>query len=180
MVTSVLEEGTATFRGVHYQVSDATCSPGPIQVPRPSLMIAGQGEQILLRIVAEHADLWNTQGSPDRLKHLIEVMQRHGDRIGRDLDDIEKTIAIPLCYSRSKDMEETDMKMAAVLGRTTPAEVRRQMMIGSKQECLDQIGRYVEVGVTHFILVSVRPFDVEEITRFAQEVIPPHNSADPK
>jgi alkanesulfonate monooxygenase SsuD/methylene tetrahydromethanopterin reductase-like flavin-dependent oxidoreductase (luciferase family) len=171
IIKGMLAEGTATFHGVH-QVSDATCSPKPIQVPRPPLMIAGQGGKILLRIVAEHADMWNTQGSPDRLKHLIEVMQRHGDRIGRDLDEIEKTVAIPLCYSLSKSEEQRDMKMAAVLGRTTPAEARRQMMIGSKQECLDKVGRYVEVGVTHFTLVSVRPFDVEEITRFAQEVIP--------
>jgi F420-dependent oxidoreductase-like protein len=172
IVKSMLEEGTATFDGVHYQVSDATCSPRPIQLPRPPLMIAGQGEKILLKIVAEHADMWNTQGSPDRLKHLVEVMRRHGDRVGRDVGEIEKTVAIPLCYSRSKSEEDQDMKMAAVLGRTTPAEARKQMMIGNKQECLDKIARYVEVGITHFTLVSVRPFDVEEITRFAQEVIP--------
>ena len=171
IVKCMLEEGTATFQGTHYRVSDATCRPKPIQAPRPPLMIAGQGEKVLLKIVAEHADMWNTQGSPERLRHLIEVMRRHGDAAGRDVDQIEKTVAIPLCYSAGKAQEEHDLKLGAALGRTTPENARQQMMIGGKQECLDKIAQYLEVGVTHFTLVSVRPFEVEEVTRFAEEVI---------
>jgi len=61
-------------------------------------MIAGSGEKVLLRIVAEHADMRNAQGSPERMRHLIDAMRRHGDKVGRDVDRIEKTIAIALCY----------------------------------------------------------------------------------
>src|SRR5438445_6002127 len=142
-----------------------------MQAPRPPLMIAGQGEKVLLRIVAEHADMWNTQGSPDRMKDLIEVMRRHGDKIGRNIDEIEKTVAIPLCYRADKDREQRDMQLAAVLGRTSPEEARKQMMIGGKQECLDKIAQYQRAGVTHFTLVSVAPFELDMVRRFAQEVI---------
>jgi F420-dependent oxidoreductase-like protein len=171
IIKGMLIEGKTTFHGKHYDVRDALCSPKPIQTPRPSLMIAGQGEKVLLRIVAEHADMWNAQGSPERMTHLIEVMRRHGDKIGRDVDEIEKTVAIPLCYRASKDREERDTNLAAVLGRTSPDEARKQMMIGGVQECLDKVERYQRAGVTHFTLVSVHPFELDEIRRFAQEVI---------
>ena len=171
IVKAMLSEGKTTFHGRHYHVTDALCSPRPIQAPRPPLMIAGQGEKVLLRIVAEHADMWNTQGSPDRMKDLIEVMRRHGDKIGRNIDEIEKTVAIPLCYRADKDREQRDMQLAAVLGRTSPEEARKQMMIGGKQECLDKVEQYQRAGVTHFTLVSVAPFELDMVGRFAQEVI---------
>jgi hypothetical protein len=80
--------------------------------------------------------MWNTQGSPERMRHLIEVMRRHGDKLGRDIDEIEKTVAIPLCYKGSKEREERATKLAATLGRTSPEEARKQMLIRGADECL--------------------------------------------
>ena len=171
IIKGMLTDGQITFHGKHYDVRDAICSPRAIQVPRPPLMIAGQGEKVLLRIVAEHADMWNTQGSPDHLKHLVEVMRRHGDKLGRDIDEIEKTVAIPLCYRANPEGEQQALMLAAALGRTSPEEARKQTMIGGAQECLDKIELYQRAGVTHFTLVSVNQFEVEEVHRFAEDVI---------
>jgi alkanesulfonate monooxygenase SsuD/methylene tetrahydromethanopterin reductase-like flavin-dependent oxidoreductase (luciferase family) len=171
IIKSMFTQEKTTFRGKHYDVIDGISSPKPIQRPGPPLLIAGQGENVLLRIVAEHADMWNTQGNPERMRHLIEIMRRHGDKVGRDIDEIEKTVAIPLCYKASKEREDRDTRTAAMLGRTTPDEARKQMLIGAAQECLDTIERYSKVGVTHFMLVSVQPFDLDEVRRFAEEVI---------
>lgn len=171
IIKGMLVEGGTTFHGKYYEVTDAVCSPRPLQSPQPPLMIAGQGEKVLLRIVAEHADMWNTQGSPERMKHLIDRMRAHGDKIGRDTNEIEKTVAIVLCYEASREREEQTQKFAAILGRTSPEDARKQMIIGRKQECLDKIEQYVNAGVTHFILVSLRPFEVEEVTAFAEDVI---------
>lgn len=44
------------FRGRHYEIADGICSPKPIQTSRPPLMIGGQGENVLLKIIAEHAE----------------------------------------------------------------------------------------------------------------------------
>jgi alkanesulfonate monooxygenase SsuD/methylene tetrahydromethanopterin reductase-like flavin-dependent oxidoreductase (luciferase family) len=172
IIKSLLTQEQTTFHGKYYDVVDAYCSPKAIQRPRPPLMIAGQGEKVLLRIVAEHADMWNTQGNPARMRQLIEVMRRHGDKVGRDIDEIEKTVAIPISYRASKEGEERATKMAAVLGRTSPDDARKQMLIGGANECLDTIDRYLKVGVTHFTLVSFEPFDLDEVRRFAEEVIP--------
>src|SRR5258708_434566 len=167
IIKSMFTNEKTTFHGKHYDVIDGISSPNPIQRPRPPLLIAGQGENVLLKIVAEHADMWNTQGSPERMRHLIEVMRRHGDKLGRDIDEIETTVALMFSYKGSKEREERTLGMAALLGRTTPDEARKQMLIGGAQECLDTIERYNKVGVTHFTLASVEPFDLDEVRRFA-------------
>ncbi len=171
IIKAMLAEGQTTLRGKYYQVTDATCSPRPLQEPRPPLMIAGQGERLLLRIVAQHAELWNAYGSVEHMQHLIDVMRRHGDRMGRDVDQIEKTIAIPFCYRASREQEKAAIQFAAALGRRSPDEARRQMIIGGPDECLDTVERYARCDVTHFILIAARSFEPEELSRFADEVI---------
>jgi len=105
------------------------------------------------------------------MQHLIDVMRRQGDRIGRDVDEIEKTIAIPFCYRARREQEAAERNFAAALGRTSPEEAEKQMIIGTRDECLETIERYARCGVTHFILIAARSFVPEEISRFADEVI---------
>jgi F420-dependent oxidoreductase-like protein len=171
IIKAMLTEGRASFHGSHYEIADAICSPKPIQRPRPPLMIAGRGENVLLKIVAEHADMWNTQGNPEQMKRLIEVIRRHGDRIRRDTDEIEKTVVITLCYRPNREQEEEAVSFTAMIGRTSAEEARKQMMIGDKQECLDKIELYRRAGVTHFIFMLREPFAPDEFSRYADEVI---------
>lgn len=171
IIKAMLTEGRTSFHGSHYEITDAICSPKPIQRPRPPLMIAGRGENVLLKIVAEHADMWNAQGNPDQMKRLIEVIRRHGDRVGRDTDEIEKTVVITLCYRPSRQQEEEAVRFAAMIGRTSAEDARKQMMIGDKQQCLDKIELYRRAGVTHFIFMLREAFAPDEISRYADEVI---------
>jgi F420-dependent oxidoreductase-like protein len=171
IVKAMLSEGRASFHGSHYEIADAICSPKPIQRPRPPLMIAGRGENVLLKIVAEHADMWNTQGNPEQMKRLIEVIHRHGDRIRRDTGKIEKTVVITLCYRPSREQEAEAVRFTAMIGRTSTEEARKQMMIGDRQECLDKIELYRRAGITHFIFMQREPFAPDEISRYADEVI---------
>jgi alkanesulfonate monooxygenase SsuD/methylene tetrahydromethanopterin reductase-like flavin-dependent oxidoreductase (luciferase family) len=100
------------------------------------------------------------------------VIERHGDTVGRDTDQIEKTIMMGLTYRASAEREKTALGRISAISGSTPEEARRQMMIGSREECLETIDRYLRVGVTHFILTLPRPYYLDEVQRFAEEVIP--------
>ena len=100
-------------------------------------------------------------------------VRRSGNRVKRrDADAIEKTVLLPLCYRAAPPREQFICQLMASMRETTPELVRREIMIGDKQECLDTVARYVEAGVTHFIFMVFAPYFLEEIQGFAEEVIP--------
>jgi len=63
--------------------------PGPAG-PMP-ILIAGGGEKVMLRLVAEHAQMWNTLGSLDQFIRKSAVLDEWCARLGRDGGEIERT-----------------------------------------------------------------------------------------
>jgi alkanesulfonate monooxygenase SsuD/methylene tetrahydromethanopterin reductase-like flavin-dependent oxidoreductase (luciferase family) len=161
-----------SLAGKHYTVTDAMCLPKPVQKPYPPIMIGGSGRKVLLRLVAKHADMWNTTGTPEHLKELIDVIDRHGETVRRDTSAIEKTVMLPLCYRAPKEREQFVQNLIAGMRQVSPEDARKQIMIGDRSECLDKVERYTKVGVTHFIFMTFHPYNEEEIQRFAEDVMP--------
>ena len=79
------------FKGTHYQLAETLCRPRPVSSPRPRIMIGGGGERKTLRLVARYADACNVMGTPEQVAHKIDVLRRHCDDVGRDINDIEVT-----------------------------------------------------------------------------------------
>jgi F420-dependent oxidoreductase-like protein len=79
------------FRGRHFALEETLCSPMPVCVPRPRILIGGGGETKTLALVARYADACNIFGDPVEVSHKLDVLQRHCDGIGRDIGEIEVT-----------------------------------------------------------------------------------------
>src|SRR6478752_1704828 len=47
------------FHGKHYELEETICSPLPVSLPRPRILIGGSGERKALRFVAQYADVCN-------------------------------------------------------------------------------------------------------------------------
>jgi len=70
----------------------AKLNPAPVG-PVP-ILIAGSGEKLMLRLVAEHADAWNAFGPADNFAKKSKVLDQWCERLGRDPTTIERTITI--------------------------------------------------------------------------------------
>jgi F420-dependent oxidoreductase-like protein len=171
ILKGMFTEDKFSLDGEHYQVKDAMCLPKPVQSPHPPIMIGGTGRKVLLRLVAQYADMWNSNKSAEQMAELIDVIRRHGDEVGRDTSQIENTMMMPLGYGVAKETEEFLCAVTAGMLETTPEEARKAIMIGSKQECLDTVERYQKAGVTHFIFMLLAPYDLEQIQAYAEDVI---------
>ena len=68
----------------------------PPPVRKLPILIAGTGERITLRLVAQHADGWHA-GFPDEpgeLEPKVEVLERWCAEIGRDPSEIERGLGV--------------------------------------------------------------------------------------
>ncbi len=61
---------------------------------RLPIMIGGSGERVTLRLVAEHADAWNTFGPPENFAKKSRVLDEWCERLGRNPRQIERTVGI--------------------------------------------------------------------------------------
>ena len=171
IIRGMLTQPKTTVHGKHYTVTDAMGLPKPVQAHLP-IMIGGTGKQVLLKIVAKHADMWNASGSTETMRELIDVIKRHGDKVGRDSAQIEKTVMMPLAYNAAPPRQDFMCQLIAGMRQVSPEVARQQIMIGSKQECLDTVERYTKAGVSHFIFMTFAPYFLDEIQGFAEDVIP--------
>jgi alkanesulfonate monooxygenase len=94
------------YDGQHYTLERTLNVPQPLQRPHPRILVAGEGEKKTLRLVAQYAQACNLLDTP-QLKHKLDVLRGHCEAVGRDYDDIEKTVLLP-CVDLGPQGEKVD------------------------------------------------------------------------
>jgi len=86
------------YDGTYVQLTGAYCNPKPVQRPYPPIMIGGAASATL-RVVAEHADLWNIPSrDADGLVSRGALLDRFCAEIGRDPAEITRSLTQPVSY----------------------------------------------------------------------------------
>jgi len=164
-------EEKVSYEGKYYMVKDAVCEPKPIQKPHPPITIGGEGEKLLLRVVAEHADRYNWILLPtvEQYKHKLEVLENHCSKVGRNFREIEKSWWGQAFIYRSQ--KELDRKISQWKPRDVSLEdFQTSNLVGTPEQCLEKIERYADVGVTCFMLMFGDLPSMEGLRLSADEV----------
>jgi probable F420-dependent oxidoreductase len=66
----------------------------PPPTRRLPIVVGGGGEQRTLRVVAEHADVWNTFAEGDAFRRKAAVLDAHCRDVGRDPASIERSVLV--------------------------------------------------------------------------------------
>ena len=86
-------DDNGAYDGKHYQLAETFCVPPPVQQPHPPILIGGGGERKTLRLVAQYADACNIfREGVEETERKLDVLRRHCDDVGRDYDEIQKTM----------------------------------------------------------------------------------------
>jgi len=136
-------DNDGSYDGKHYQLAETLNSPQVLSKPHPPILIGGAGEKKTLRLVAQYGDACNIFApSPAFVAQKLAVLQQHCKAVGRNYDDIEKTIIRPMDLGDGVD------------------------------KIVQDLGAYAEIGVTHCVghLVGVENIAPMEIV--ARDVMP--------
>lgn len=134
------EDSPFDFDGEYVQLTGALQNPKPVQRQHPPLLVAGRSAAVL-RIVAEHADIWNIPGGDiDDVIARSALLDRYCAEIGRDPASITRSIHVPVSYEEAE--------------RTR-----------------DAIGQVVDAGFGHIVLGLPAPYPVGVAHWVADELI---------
>lgn len=86
IMESLFTQRRTTFHGEHYQLEDAPFAPKPVQ-PKLPVLIGGTRPR-MLKVIARHADLWDTSRDPKQLEEGLEQIRINCEEIGRDPAEI--------------------------------------------------------------------------------------------
>jgi len=163
VIRNLWTQSPANFEGEYYHVRDAWCEPRPN--PVPPILIAGEGEQFLLRAVARHADWWLSYGhQPEVLRHKISVLAGHCRDVGRDVATIRK--ATPLTVYLDRSAVEAREWAGDAVNAEQPA------FAGDPAGLVDRLTELGEMGFDMIQLRFARMFDTADLELFVDQVRP--------
>jgi len=135
------------YAGRHFQLAETLCHPQPLTKPHPPILIGGMGEKQTLRLVAQYADACNmfARMGEETVRHKLDVLRAHCDRLGRDYNEIEKT---------------TLHTVHIAPGKQTAADV------------IAECRSYAALGIQHCIFNMPNVHELKPVRVFRDEIIP--------
>jgi F420-dependent oxidoreductase-like protein len=146
IIDHMLRHEYTTYEGKYYQIRKAPMRPGPVQKPRPPIMI-GAKKPRMLAITARYADNWNSSGTVDELAERNKILDEECAKIGRDPSEIVRSV-----YG-----------WAAIMPDDPWASV---------EAFQDVVGRYREAGIHEFIIDQPPDDQFDVLEKVATDVIP--------
>jgi alkanesulfonate monooxygenase SsuD/methylene tetrahydromethanopterin reductase-like flavin-dependent oxidoreductase (luciferase family) len=155
----------ASFEGKYYQVRGAINQPKGVQLPHIPLLIAGSGERVTLKQVAQYGDACNLLGDPATIQRKLTILKQHCEAVGRDYKSIHCTVGM-YCI-----IADTDEQAWATVPEAARASMSSTALIGSPATIRKRIAEYEEAGAHELLFRFPEPLNLDTLRRFAHEFI---------
>lgn len=167
IVRAMFTQERASFDGEHFRVRDAYNNPKPIRGDIP-IMVGGSGERKTLRMVAQYADGCNLfAADAERARHLLDVLEGHCERLGRDPAQITKTAMGNYMIADTKEAAESKMRDLVARGLLT-AQRAETLLAGDPDTVGEHASSLKDVGIEGMTTSIPDAFDPESVARFGQ------------
>ena len=161
IIRRLLDGERFSYDGRFYHLRDALVAPRPVQ-PHLPILVGGSGPQKTLRIVARHADMWNTYGSPVNLAASDAILSERCAEVGRDAAEIERTVNVNVVVRSTR--AEAHRVWASYAAAHQPREGEGRLVVGGPvDEAAETLVEYAAIGFRHPILIFRSPWDLETI-----------------
>ena len=160
------------FTGSHFTVKDMPIKPGPVQHPRPPIVVGGVGEKYTLPLVARYADVWNVPTyALGELEHKISVLRSICDEIGRDPSTIVMSIEAVMALA-ADDASLPGVRQHAEKRFGIPAfGLAEGGLVGTPSMIVDRLHELAEQGFGQIVLFTHDRGSDETLDLLAADVI---------
>jgi probable F420-dependent oxidoreductase len=154
IIAPLLRTGAVDFEGQYATARDCAIVPRGPRPAGPPILIASFGPR-MLRLTAEHADLWNTAwfGTVDGVAESRAALEQACVAVGRDPATVEVTVGVTVVFPED--------------GQEPPAPDKA--LSGDTEALVRELRRYEQAGIAHLIC-SVAPRTEAALERFAEAV----------
>lgn len=160
------------FTGKHFTVTDMPIKPGPVQQPRPPIVVGGVGEKYTLPLVARYADVWNVPTyALGELDRKLSVLREICEDIGRDPSTIVLSIEAVMALAPD-DASLPAVRQLAEKRFGVPAfGLKEGGLVGTASAVIDRLQELIELGFGQIVVFTHDRGSDETLDLFAAEVV---------
>jgi F420-dependent oxidoreductase-like protein len=163
-------EEESSFEGKHHRTHNVLNNPRPLRGDIP-ILVGGSGERKTLRLVAKYADGSNIFGDVDHIRHLMGVLDRHCEDVGRDPSEITRTRMAVVVIAPTHEAAMAKLDFLKQLGM--PEErLRMMVMAGDPDSIAEQAQAFKDVGIEGLTISLPDAHDLETVALAGQALGP--------
>jgi probable F420-dependent oxidoreductase len=182
VLDALLPGGPVSLEAGRVRLVEAYNRPEPVQRPRPPIWIGAKGGDRALRLVAAHADGWNSvwRWTPEAFGERIARARELAERAGRDPASVRFSVGLYAIVGRDEAAlrarwDAMAAWMPGVLEGQSIDAWRADALVGTLDEVRDRVAAFEELGVEE-IVVSPAPLpfampDESMVELIAREVV---------
>ncbi len=159
---AMFTEESPTFAGRHYRIEGVLNNPRPIRGDVP-ILVGGSGERKTLRLVAQYADGSNVFGDPDRIRHLMGVLDEHCETVGRDPAEITRTRLGTLAIAPTHEQAARELARWPDRANLPEERLRMVLTLGDPDEVGEQVEALLDAGLDGLVFHLPNPYDLETV-----------------
>jgi alkanesulfonate monooxygenase SsuD/methylene tetrahydromethanopterin reductase-like flavin-dependent oxidoreductase (luciferase family) len=173
ILSQAFSNGAIDFTGNHYTVRNMPIAPGPVQQPRPPIIVGGVGEKYTLPLVARYADVWNVPTyALGQLQHKLSVLRSICDDIGRDPATIVLSVEAVMALAPDEASLPSVREIAEKRFGAPGFGLHEGGLIGTPQAIVERLIELRELGFQQVVLFTHDRASDETLELLASTVIP--------
>ena len=166
-------ESHVTHHGQFYHFDDVTIEPKP-RKGALDIWIGGKSDAILKRVVRLGDGWFPALTSPEEFKTDMAKLLAYGEEYGRPMNPREAGVLLLTHVSQDRDTAWRTVAPFLQGLPLPPEEVAARCVLGTPQECVEKLQRFVEAGCVKFVLRPACPPAqiVSQIELYGKEILP--------
>jgi alkanesulfonate monooxygenase SsuD/methylene tetrahydromethanopterin reductase-like flavin-dependent oxidoreductase (luciferase family) len=155
ILTQAFANQIVDFEGRFYAVRDMPIVPGPVQRPRPPIVVGGVGEKYTLPLVARFADVWNVPTyALGELERKVAVLRSICAEIGRDPAEIVLSVEAVMALAPDQASLPEVAEVAERRFGDPGFGLREAGLVGTPGQIVDRIKEWESLGFGQIVLFT--------------------------